>query len=137
MACIDVDEEKIDHLRAGQMPIYEPGLEEMVRRNVAGGRLRFGTSVTEALPDAEFAFIAVQSPSGPEGEADLTYVRAAAKSIAEAMNCRLIIVNKSTVPIGTGDWVADIVERHKRSDCQFSVVSNPEFLREGRRWPIL
>jgi UDPglucose 6-dehydrogenase len=131
VTCVDVDEDRINRLRAGQMPIYEPGLEEMVRRNVAVGRLRFGTSVAEALSDVEFVFIAVGTPSGPEGEADLTYVRAAARSVAEAMNHYLIIVNKSTVPIGTGDWVSDIVERHKPQDCGFAVVSNPEFLREG------
>ena len=131
VTCVDVDEDKINRLCAGRMPIYEPGLEEMVRRNVAAGRLRFSTSVKEALPEAGFVFIAVGTPSGPEGEADLTYVRAAAQSIAQAMDHYLIIVNKSTVPIGTGDWVADIVEKHKPKDCSFAVVSNPEFLREG------
>jgi UDPglucose 6-dehydrogenase len=113
------------------MPIYEPGLEEMVRRNTHAGRLRFSTAYDEGLADAEFAFISVGTPQGSGGEADLKYVRAAAQSIARAMTHSLIIVNKSTVPIGTGDWVADIVRRHQPQEIDFSVVSNPEFLREG------
>ena len=129
--CLDIDESKIERLRNGIMPIYEPGLEEMVRRNAAGGRLRFATSYEEGIADAEFVFIAVDTPSGAEGEADLKSVRAAARSIAEVMDHPIIIVNKSTVPIGTGDWVADIVNRHRQRDVEFWVVSNPEFLREG------
>jgi UDPglucose 6-dehydrogenase len=131
VTCIDVDESKIEKLRAGIMPIYEPGLEEMVRRNAQAGRLDFATSHEEALAGAEFAFIAVGTPQGSGGEADLKYVRSAARSIGEAMDHPLIIINKSTVPIGTGDWVADIVRRHQRQPAAFSVVSNPEFLREG------
>ena len=131
VTCIDVDETKIEKLHAGVMPIYEPGLEEMVRRNVQAGRLRFTSDHKEALSGVEFAFIAVGTPQGSGGEADLQYVRTAAQSIAEAMEHRLIIVNKSTVPIGTGDWVADIVGRHQPQLIDFSVVSNPEFLREG------
>ena len=131
VCCVDVDAAKIERLRAGEMPIYEPGLEEMVRRNAQAGRLRFSTSYEETLPGTEFAFIAVGTPQGSGGEADLKYVRSAARSIACAMNNPLIIVNKSTVPIGTGDWVADIVRRHQQEPIEFSVVSNPEFLREG------
>jgi UDPglucose 6-dehydrogenase len=103
----------------------------MVRRNAQAGRLHFTTSYEEAVPDAEFVFIAVGTPQGSGGEADLKYVSAAARSIAYAMRGPLIIVNKSTVPIGTGDWVADIVRRHQQESIGFSVVSNPEFLREG------
>ena len=128
---VDMEKAKIEKLQAGGMPIYEPGLEEMVRRNVQAGRLDFTTSYEEALADVEFAFIAVGTPQGSGGEADLKYVRAAAQSIAEAMSTPLIIVNKSTVPIGTGDWVADIVRRHQTEPVDFAVVSNPEFLREG------
>jgi UDPglucose 6-dehydrogenase len=113
------------------MPIYEPGLEEMVRRNAQAGRLEFTTAYPDGLAEAEFAFIAVGTPQGSGGEADLQYVRSAARSIAEAMSGPLIIVNKSTVPIGTGDWVADIVRRHQLEPIEFAVVSNPEFLREG------
>jgi UDPglucose 6-dehydrogenase len=131
VTCVDVDETKIDKLRAGVMPIYEPGLEEMVRRNAQAGRLAFTTSYEEGLAGAEFAFIAVGTPQGIGGEADLQYVRTAARSIAQAMSQPLIVVNKSTVPIGTGDWVADIIRRHQSKEIDFAVVSNPEFLREG------
>jgi len=131
VTCIDVDESKIEKLRNGIMPIYEPGLEEMVRRNTQMGRLAFTASHEEALAGAEYAFIAVGTPQGSGGEADLKYVWSAAQSIGEAMDHPLIIINKSTVPIGTGDWVADIVRRHQRQPVMFSVVSNPEFLREG------
>jgi UDPglucose 6-dehydrogenase len=129
--CLDIDADKVARLRKGVLPIYEPGLEEMVRRNATQGRLSFTTSYAEGLADAEFVFIAVDTPSGAEGEADLKAVRAVARSIAEVMDHPLIIVNKSTVPIGTGDWVADIVVRHRRAETPFWVVSNPEFLREG------
>ena len=131
VSCVDVDEQKIRQLQSGHMPIYEPGLEEVVRRNIASGRLQFTNSYKDGVENAEFAFIAVGTPSGMGGEADLTYVRAAARSIAEAMTGHLIIVNKSTVPIGTGDWVAEIVEKHRPEGMTFSIVSNPEFLREG------
>jgi UDPglucose 6-dehydrogenase len=131
VTCIDIDEAKIEKLKAGGMPIYEPGLEEIVRRNMQMGRLHFTTSYEEGTKDAEFVFIAVGTPSGVDGEADLQYVRMAAESIAAVMDHPLIIVNKSTVPVGTGDWVADIVEKHRVNDVNFAVVSNPEFLREG------
>ena len=129
--CVDVDESKIKKLLSGGMPIYEPGLEEMARRNAQAGRLHFTTDYREGLAEAEFAFIAVGTPQGSGGEADLKYVRTAARRIATAMTQSLIIVNKSTVPIGTGDWVADIVRRYQPEPIGFSVVSNPEFLREG------
>jgi UDPglucose 6-dehydrogenase len=128
---LDIDEGRIERLRNGVMPIYEPGLEELVRRNAGMGRLSFTTSYEEGLAQAEFVFIAVDTPSGAEGEADLRSVRAAASAIAAVMDHPLIIVNKSTVPIGTGDWVADIINRHRRNGVDFWVVSNPEFLREG------
>ena len=128
---LDTDEERIEGLKNGQMPIYEPGLEELVSRNVAAGRLTFTSSYEEAIREAEFVFIAVGTPGGVEGEADMKYVRQAAESIAEAMIAPLIIVNKSTVPVGTGDWVADVIQAHQKVSIPFSVVSNPEFLREG------
>jgi UDPglucose 6-dehydrogenase len=128
---VDIDERKVENLKQATLPIYEPGLEEIVRRNSQSGRLRFTTSYAEGVRDAEFIFIAVGTPSGTEGEADLRYIRQAAESIAEVMDHPIVIVNKSTVPIGTGDWVADIVNKHKKNDVTFSVVSNPEFLREG------
>ena len=128
---LDLNEERIKNLNAGILPIYEPGLEEVVRRNVAAGRLRFTTSYAEALAGAEFAFIAVGTPEGVDGEADLQYVRSAAEAVADHMTAPLVIVNKSTVPVGTGDWVADIVRGRQPKPIPFSVVSCPEFLREG------
>ncbi|HDH09906.1 MAG TPA: UDP-glucose/GDP-mannose dehydrogenase family protein [Chloroflexi bacterium] len=131
VVCLNRNKEKCENLKKGILPIYEPGLEEIVRRNYAAGRLDFTTSYQEALKGAEFVFIAVGTPPGSEGEADLSHVEAAAKGIAKAMSGPLIIVNKSTVPIGTGDWVSEVVRRHKDNDFNFAVVSNPEFLREG------
>ncbi|NIW46490.1 MAG: nucleotide sugar dehydrogenase [Gammaproteobacteria bacterium] len=128
---LDIMEEKIEGLKNGLMPIFEPGLEELVERNVNAGRLTFTTSYTEALEDTEFVFIAVGTPSGVDGAADLQYVEAAAKSVAENMNNEIIVINKSTVPVGTGDWVAGIIKRHQKEEIPFSVVSCPEFLREG------
>jgi len=128
---LDVNAERIENLKKGILPIYEPGLEEMVKRNVAAGRLDFTTSYAEALENADFAFIAVGTPEGVDGEADLKYVRSAAEAIAENMSKPIIIVNKSTVPVGTGDWVADIVRAKQPKPIPFSVVSCPEFLAEG------
>ncbi len=102
---LDINEERIAGLERLEMPIYEPGLKELVTRNMQAGRLAFTTSYAEALKDAEFVFIAVGTPSGVDGEADLRYVEASAISIAQHMQAPLIIINKSTVPVGTGDWV--------------------------------
>jgi len=128
---LDVDEKRIAGLKRGEMPIYEPGLEELVQRNVEAGRLAFTTSYKEALKDCEFVFICVGTPSGVDGDADLKYVESAAKSIAENMQAPLIVINKSTVPVGTGDWVAEIITRAEPKPIDFWVVSCPEFLREG------
>jgi len=130
--CLDINEDRISKLQKGTMPIYEPGLEEIVERNVKAKRLFFTADYKAALKDAEFAFIAVGTPSGVDGEADLQYVRDVVEGIAEVVDHPIIVVNKSTVPVGTGDWVAEIITR-KRGDhkLDFSVVSNPEFLREG------
>ena len=131
VSALDIDESKIESLKRGEIPIYEPGLAELVRRNIEAERLTFTTSYQESLEDAEFVFICVGTPSGVDGEADLKYVAAAARSIAEHISQPIIVVNKSTVPVGTGDWVADIVNRHLPDPVDFSVVSCPEFLREG------
>ena len=131
VVCIDINEEKIKMLGEGQVPIYEPGLSEMIVRNVKGGRLSFTTSYEEALAEAEYVFICVGTPSGVDGEADLQYVRMAAESVARTMTRPLIVINKSTVPVGTGDWVADIIKRSQPQPIDFSVVSCPEFTREG------
>jgi len=128
---IDISEERIANLNKGILPIYEPGLQEVVERNMKAGRLCFSTSYRDGLQDAEFVFICVGTPQGVDGEADLKYVRAAAETIARTMTHPLIIINKSTVPVGTGDWVANIVRETQPSPIAFSVVSCPEFLREG------
>lgn len=130
--CLDINEERINKLNQGIMPIYEPGLKEIVSRNVDAGRLVFTTNYDVALDEAEIAFIAVGTPSGNDGEANLQYVRSAAEGIADHVDHPIIIVNKSTVPVGTGDWVAEIITKHRGGrPLEFSVVSNPEFLREG------
>ena len=131
VTALDIDSEKIEGLKNGSMPIYEPGLEELVERNVRSGRLSFTTSYADGIKNCEFIFIAVGTPSGVDGEADLQYVEASARSIAENMISETIIVNKSTVPVGTCDWVSEIVTRYQREQIPFSVVSCPEFLREG------
>ncbi|MEA3459843.1 MAG: UDP-glucose/GDP-mannose dehydrogenase family protein, partial [Chloroflexota bacterium] len=132
IVCLNTNKKKSDNLKKGILPIYEPGLEEIVHRNYAAGRLDFTTDYGEAIAGKDFVFIAVGTPSGTEGEANLSYVEAAAKGIAKSMTGPLIIVNKSTVPIGTGDLVADVVRSSmSNDDVEFAVVSNPEFLREG------
>jgi UDPglucose 6-dehydrogenase len=135
VVALDVDDQRVENLKKGIMPIYEPGLEELVKRNVQSGRLTFTTSYEDALKGAEFAFIAVGTPSGVDGNADLKYVESAARSIAENMTAPIIIINKSTVPIGTGDWVSDIVNSAQPKPIDFAVVSCPEFLREGSAIP--
>ena len=132
VTCLDIDNERISSLKAGQMPIYEPGLEQLVKQNVAADRLFFTTDYSTALESAEYAFIAVGTPSGNDGEADLKYVRSAAEAIADHVKDAILVINKSTVPVGTGDGVADVINRRRNGKpLKFSVVSNPEFLREG------
>ncbi len=131
VACLDIDREKCENLKQGIIPIFEPGLEEMVNRNYRAGRLDFTDSYSQACEGAEFIFIAVGTPSGAEGEANLSYVEAAAQGIAEHAGGDIIVVNKSTVPIGSGDRVAHIIRQYGRKVTTFDVVSNPEFLREG------
>ncbi|QXP66963.1 UDP-glucose/GDP-mannose dehydrogenase family protein [Polaribacter sp. AHE13PA] len=134
VTCVDIDQKKIQKLEEGIIPIFEPGLEQMVLKNVKNKNLFFTTKLGEAISDAEIVFIAVGTPMGDDGSADLQYVLAVAKSIGETMQKRLIVVDKSTVPIGTADKVKATIqaELDKRgSDLEFSVVSNPEFLKEG------
>ena len=128
---VDNDEAKVARLRSGEPTIYEPGLEELMAETQKSGRLVFTTDYSEGIPAAEFVFIAVGTPPGRRGEADLVYVKQAAKGIAGAMKKSVTIVNKSTVPIGTGNIVARIVGENLRDEIPFHVVSNPEFLREG------
>ena len=132
--CLDVDAKKISTLEAGGIPIYEPGLEEIVRRNVAAGRLHFTTDIERAVAHGTIQFVAVGTPPGEDGSADLKYVLAAARSIGRHMKDYKVVVDKSTVPVGTADRVAAVIEeelQRRNSDLDFSVVSNPEFLKEG------
>src|SRR5262245_9725152 len=129
--CVDKDAAKIDGLRAGRMPIYEPGLEELVARNVADGRLSFTTDLADGVRRSDIVFIAVGTPPKASGESDLSAVEEVAHGIAQALDRYKVIVNKSTVPVGTGDLVRTIIERNRRRPVNFDVVSNPEFLREG------
>ncbi|HEX8217564.1 MAG TPA: UDP-glucose/GDP-mannose dehydrogenase family protein [Allosphingosinicella sp.] len=131
VVCVDKDERKISALLEGRMPIYEPGLDQLVESNVASGRLRFTTELSDSVRDADAVFIAVGTPSRRgDGHADLSYVYAAARTIAEALDGYTVVVTKSTVPVGTGDEVERII-REVNPDADFDVVSNPEFLREG------
>lgn len=130
VSVVDIDERKVELLRRTQVPFYEPGLGELVERNAKAGRLTFTTSYLDAVPGAEYAIIAVSTPEGEGGEADLSYVEAAATSIAEAMDGPLAVVNKSTVPPLTGDMVSRVLQK-RNTRHRAAVVSNPEFLREG------
>ncbi|HEX7219095.1 MAG TPA: UDP-glucose/GDP-mannose dehydrogenase family protein [Burkholderiales bacterium] len=132
--CLDVDTKKIATLESGGIPIYEPGLEEIVRRNVAAGRLHFTTDIERAVSHGTIQFVAVGTPPGEDGSADLKYVLAAARNIGRHMKDYKVVVDKSTVPVGTADRVAAVIEEElqkRNSDLDFSVVSNPEFLKEG------
>lgn len=133
VTCLDVVPTKIERLKQGELPIYEPGLHPMVVRNADAGRLRFTTSYAEAIDGVEFIFIAVNTPTVPGGTgADMSYVESAARSIADNLRADVIIVNKSTMPVGSGDLVSAIVREHLAdTSLKVSVVSNPEFLREG------
>ncbi len=131
VVCVDNQPEKITALKAGRMPIYEPGLEEMVGRNVADGRLAFSTDLLAAVRRALIVFVTVGTPPGPDGQTDLTAVESVARGIGQAMERYTVIVNKSTVPVGTGDFVRDVIGRNQPTPVPFDVVSNPEFLREG------
>ena len=131
VVCADIDTDKIDMLQAGGIPIYEPGLKELVDRNVNAGRLTFSADVETSVRNAEVIFIAVGTPMGDNGEADLKAVEAVAVTIAKNLNSYKIICTKSTVPVGTGARLEALIAREKESDYEFDVVSNPEFLREG------
>ena len=129
--CFDIDRAKIDSLADGVIPIYEPGLEELYKQNLNTGRLKFITDVKKAVRESEIIFICVNTPTNEHKEADLTAVKEVAKSIGKYMDDYKIVVNKSTVPVGTADLVKKIVEENQQKKIEFDVVSNPEFLREG------
>jgi len=129
--CVDNDQRKVDMLTAGGIPIYEPGLEDLVKRNVAAGRLRFSASTAEAVQEADVIFICVPTPPQPDGSVDLSFIEGVAREIAANLTGYRIIVDKSTVPVKTGEKVAETIRRYARTKVDFDVVSNPEFLREG------
>src|SRR4030088_3780589 len=129
--CVDNDARKIEALQAGKIPIYEPGLEEVIHRNVSAHRLRFSGSIQEAVDNSQIVFIAVPTPQQPNGDVDLSYIEKVAREIAGVLTDYRVIVEKSTVPVKTGEKVAESIKRYNRHGAKFDVVSNPEFLREG------
>src|SRR6185436_12301204 len=131
VTCVDVDAQKISVLQKGKVPIFEPGLEEMVRRNMAEGRLAFSTDLKSAVEKSQVVFIAVGTPQRDDGSADLSFVREVARGIGSAMNDYKVVVTKSTVPMGTGAMIREIMQKEVPRSVEFSVASNPEFLREG------
>ena len=131
VTCVDVDATKIARLSDGIIPIYEPGLEQLVAKNTQAGRLRFTTDAKSAVEQALVIFLAVGTPPKTDGSADLTYIEAAARSIAEHMNGYKVVVTKSTVPVGTGERLRSLIREHQKKPNNFGIVSNPEFLREG------
>jgi UDPglucose 6-dehydrogenase len=131
VTCVDNDQRKVESLRAGKIPIYEPGLEEMVHRNVAAHRLHFTTSTEEGVDNSQVVFIAVPTPPQADGSVDLSYIEKVAREIAGVLKDYRVIVDKSTVPVKTGEKVRDTIKRYNRANADFDVVSNPEFLREG------
>src|SRR5688572_25092019 len=131
VTCVDVDAEKIARLSEGHIPIYEPGLDQIVLKNTQAGRLNFTTDIRTAVEQALVIFLAVGTPPKEDGSADLRFIDEAARSIAEHMNGYKVIVTKSTVPVGTGEHVRALIREHQKAKHNFGVVSNPEFLREG------
>jgi UDPglucose 6-dehydrogenase len=131
VTCVDIDAEKIARLTAGDMPIYEPGLEQLVSKNTQSGRLRFTIDLKQAVQQALVIFLAVGTPPKSDGSPDLSFVESAARSVAEHMNGYKVIVTKSTVPIGTGEYLRKLIREQQKSRLNFGIVSNPEFLREG------
>ena len=134
VVCVDIDQGKIERLNQGEVPIYEPGLEAIIKRNMAAGRLTFTTDVDRGVAHGLFQFVAVGTPPDEDGSADLQYVLAVARSIGERMQDYRVVVNKSTVPVGTADKVRDAIAAvlaDRQSGVEFDVVSNPEFLKEG------
>jgi len=129
--CVDIDSAKIEKLNKGVLPIYEPGLDVMLAKNVKEGRLKFSTNVKAALEQSLVIFIAVGTPQAGDGSADMRHVESVAKDIAKYMNGYKVVVNKSTVPVGAAQWIKKIIQDNQATKVHFSVASNPEFLREG------
>lgn len=135
--CVDNDQRKVDMLTAGKIPIYEPGLEDLVHKNVAAKRLHFTRSIEEGVDGSDVIFIAVPTPPQPDGSVDLSYIEKVAREIAGVIKDYRVVVDKSTVPVKTGEKVADTIRRYCKTGADFDVVSNPEFLREGCAVPDL
>ena len=135
VTCVDVDESKIERLKNGIIPIYEPGLDKIVEKNAADGRLHFTTDIASAVKEALVVFLAVGTPPKEDGSPDMSYYQQAAKDIAESINGYKVLVTKSTVPVGTGKWLRQFVSKNLKADTNFGVASNPEFLREGAAIP--
>jgi UDPglucose 6-dehydrogenase len=131
VVCVDNDEAKVKTLQAGRVPIYEPGLEEIIHRNVSTHRLRFSSSIREGVDTSQIVFIAVPTPPQPNGEVDLSFIEKVSREIADVLTDYRVIVDKSTVPVKTGERVVETIKRYNRRGAKFDVVSNPEFLREG------
>jgi UDPglucose 6-dehydrogenase len=131
VVCVDNDADKVKTLQAGKVPIYEPGLEELIQTNTAAGRLSFTTSTAEGVGKSDVVFIAVPTPPLPDGSVDMSFIEKVAREIAAAMTSYKIVVDKSTVPVNTGEKVAETIKRYCKARVEFDVVSNPEFLREG------
>lgn len=131
VTCVDVDQEKVNKLKQGIIPIYEPGLDTIVEKNSAAGRLHFTTDIAEAVEPAQVVFLAVGTPPKEDGSPDMSFYQQAAKDIANAMSDYKVLVTKSTVPVGTGKWLREFVTENLTSETEFGVASNPEFLREG------
>lgn len=131
VTCVDKVQQKVDGLRQGQVPFFEPGLKELVDKNMAKGRLRFTTDIAGAVREAKVVFIAVGTPPRDDGSVDMSYVESAAREIGGAIDSYKVIVTKSTVPVGTGDWIRERIEEELSAPVEFDVASNPEFLREG------
>lgn len=131
VTCVDVDTDKIEKLKQGVIPIYEPGLDNLVEKNVKAGRLHFTTDLGTAVAGAEVVFLAVGTPPKEDGSPDMSYYRQAALDVAKAMNGYKVLVTKSTVPVGTGEWLQQFVSENLETQVEFGVASNPEFLREG------
>ncbi len=131
VTCVDKDERKIKSLKKGSVPFYEPGLDDLVKRNIKQGRLKFTTKIGEAVDNSLVIFIAVGTPPRGDGSADMKYVEEVAREIARYMNSYKVIATKSTVPVGTGEGIKEIISRNRNEQVDFDIVSNPEFLREG------
>ena len=131
VTCVDVDKEKVEKLNNGIIPIYEPGLDKIVKKNSEAGRLKFTTTIKSAVEQAQVVFLAVGTPPKEDGSPDMSYYRQAAKDVAESINGYKVLVTKSTVPVGTGKWLREFVTQNLKTNTEFGVASNPEFLREG------